>query len=123
MQRNLRLPKELGQAVVAAAKDRGFEHTAAFMREALRNELARHAGELATAEERIAAKVAVIREDMRLIQAQQHATLTVLDTFVKAFLTCVPEPGDLGAAQSRARQRYVKFRQAIGAKVEEEGSA
>jgi hypothetical protein len=69
---------------------------------------------LATAEERITSKVAGILEELRAVQAQQHATLSVLDTFVKAFLTCVPEPADLAVAKDRARKRYEQFRRALG---------
>jgi len=109
MQRNVRLSDELGKQVREAAKARQFASVAAFIREALRNEVTARAGELATAEERLADAMGKTREEARRAQVGQQALFNLLDTFVKVFLTCVPPPAEPTKAKAQAQQRYTQF--------------
>jgi Arc/MetJ-type ribon-helix-helix transcriptional regulator len=114
MQRNLRLSPELLGQIQVETKTRGFESVAAFIREALRNEVSHRAGELATAEERIKAILERSFQEVKLLNAQQQATVAMLDALVKLVLTCVPEPQDPGTATAIAKRRYQRFQKALG---------
>jgi len=109
MQRNVRLTDDLGKQVREAAKAGGFPSIAAFIREALRNAVAAPAGALATAEDRLSTAFSECRYEIRLVQAQQQATLEHVDRLVKAFLTCVPEPVEPVRAREQAKVRYAQF--------------
>lgn len=98
------------------AKDRGYLSPTAFIRAAIRNELIGREGELTEAEQRIAATLERESRDIFRVYRGQQALFAVVDTLVKTFLTCVPEPPRDGMTQSvaRARDRYVRFVKAAG---------
>ena len=102
--------------VQRAAKDRGYLTPTAFIRAAIRNELNGRESELTEAEQRIAATLERESRDIFRVYRGQQALFAVIDTFVKTFLTCVPEPPRDGIAQSvaRARDRYERFVKTAG---------
>ncbi len=102
--------------VQRAAKDRGYLSPTAFIRAAIRNELNGREAELTEAEQRIAATLERESRDIFRVYRGQQALFAVIDTLVKTFLTCVPEPPRDGMTQSvaRARDRYVRFVKAAG---------
>lgn len=97
-------------------KERGYLSATAFMRTAIRNELTGRESEIGEAEQRIAATLERLSRDVFRIHRGQQALFAVVDTLVKTFLTCVPEPPRDGMSQSvaRARDRYDRFVKSAG---------
>lgn len=112
----VRVSEDEQHQVEKAAKDRGYLSPSAFIRAAIRNELSGRDGELTEAEQRIAATLERESRDIFRVYRGQQALFAVVDTLVKTFLTCVPEPPRDGMTQSvaRARDRYVRFVKAAG---------
>ena len=112
-QHNVRLPGELADAIDAAIAERGDESASAFIRDAIQKELRRDAKETAIIEieERVAATLIRLSKDVRAVHTAHLATFALVDSLVKLFLTCVPEPpGEtLEAAKARGKRRYEKF--------------
>ena len=75
-----------------AAKDRGYLNPTTFIRAAIRNEVAGRGIEITSSEQRIAATLERLSRDLFRMNRGQQALFAVLDTLVKSFLTCVPEP-------------------------------
>ena len=112
----VRISKEEAKQVSDVAKERGFLSPSAFIREAIRNEIAGRDAELTEAEQRLAATMERLSRDISRANRGQQALFAVVDTLVKTFLTCVPEPPHDGMSQSvaRARDRYARFVKAAG---------
>ena len=57
-----------------------------------------------------------LSRDISRANRGQQALFAVVDTLVKTFLTCVPEPPNDGMSQSvaRARDRYARFVKSAG---------
>jgi hypothetical protein len=110
------LTVEEQRQVERTAKDQGYLTPSAFMRAAIRNELSGRQGELTDAEQRIAATLERVSRDIFRVYRGQQALFAVVDTFVKTFLTCVPEPPRDAIDQSvaRARARYHRFVKSAG---------
>ncbi len=102
-----------------AAKDRAYLSPTAFMRAAIRNEINHRDGALSEAELRIAAGLERISRDILRVHRAQQALFAVVDTLVKTFLTCVPEPPKEAITHSvaRARERYDRFVKSAGQAV------
>ncbi len=98
------------------SKERGYLSATAFMRAAIRNELTGRESEISEAEQRIAATIERLSPDVLRTSRGQQALFAVLDTLVKTFLTCIPEPPRDGMSQSvaRARDRYDRFVKSAG---------
>jgi len=112
----VRLSKDELAEVQRVAKERGYASTTALIRGAIRNELTGRESEASGAEQRTAATLERLSRDLfHAIRAQQ-ALFAVVDTLVKTFLTCVPEPPQEGMSQSvaRARGRYERFVKSAG---------
>jgi Arc/MetJ-type ribon-helix-helix transcriptional regulator len=112
----VRLSREEVAKIEHIAKERGYLSPSAFVRTALRNELTGRESELTEAEQRIAATLERLTRDVFRIHRGQQALFAVVDTFVKTFLTCIPEPPRDGMSQSvaRARDRYDRFVKSAG---------
>ena len=67
-------------------------------------------------EERVAATLERVLRDVARVTRGQQALFAIVDTLVKTFLTCVPDPPADGMPQSvaRARDRYARFVKAAG---------
>jgi hypothetical protein len=98
------------------AKERGYLSPTAFIRAAIRNELTGRENELTESEQRTAATLERLSRDLFRTNRGQQALFAVVDTLVKTFLTCVPEPPREGMSQSvaRARDRYDRFVKSVG---------
>ena len=99
-----------------AAKERGYLSLTAFIRAAIRNEVTGRENEVTESEQRTAATLERLSRDIFRINRGQQALFAVVDTLVKTFLTCVPEPPREGMSQSvaRARDRYDRFVKSVG---------
>ena len=99
--------KQIGQV----ATDRGFDSASAFIRQAISNEL--RVGETAIheTEDRIAATLDRLTKEVRRLQTAQQAQYAIMDSFVRLFLMCVPEPSGnaVDPAKARAASRYNNF--------------
>ncbi len=98
------------------AKDLGKLSRSAFIRSAIRNEINGRDGELIEAEQRIAASLDRVARDIFRVHRGQQALFAVVDTLVKTFLTCVPEPprDAVNQAVARAKGRYDRFVKSAG---------
>ncbi len=108
---DIRIGDELADQVKQAASERGFESSVAFIRQAIIHEL-RHGGSaLRESEERLAADHERLSRDLRRLHTAQQAEYALLDSFVRLFLMCVPEPSGeaVTPAKARAVTRYDNF--------------
>jgi hypothetical protein len=105
------LSKDEDAQVEQAAKDRGYLNPSAFIRAAIRNELSGRGNEITEADRRIAASMERLSGEILRVNRGQQALFAVIDTLVKTFLTCVPEPPReaMSLSVARARDRYVRF--------------
>ncbi len=108
---NVRLSDELAEQVQVAASQRGFETPAAFIRQAISTELRSGGSALRETEERVAEGYERMSRELRRIQTAQQAAYALLDSFVRLFLMCVPEPAGeaVTPAKARAATRYDNF--------------
>ena len=108
---DIRIAEDLAEEVAHAASQRGFESAAAFIRQAIANELRFGGSALREVEERIAASQERLSKELHKVQTAQQAEYALLDSFVRIFLMCVPEPsGDaIHPAKARAATRYGNF--------------
>jgi len=112
----VRLSEEEQVQLRRAAKERGYSNPTTFIRAAIRNEVAGREIEVTSAEQRMAATMEGLSRDLFRANRGQQALFAVLDTLVKSFLTCVPEPprDSMGQAVARARDRYDRFVKSAG---------
>src|SRR4051812_5644578 len=112
-QRNLRPTDDLTKRINEAVTERGFNSAAAFIRMAIQNELERAETQrrIEALEERVAATLARLADDVRKLANGQQAAIALIDSLSKVILTCVPEPEPAAftRAMSIARDRYQKF--------------
>ena len=112
-QHNVRLPRDVAQAIETAVAERGYESASAFIRDAVQKELRQDGKETAIAEieERMAATLIRLSKDVRAVHTAQLATFAYLDALTKVALTCMAEPPNdvLDQARARAKRRYEKF--------------
>lgn len=108
---DIRITDELAEQVQRATSERGFESSTAFIRQAIVNELRFGGSALRETEERIAAGQERLSKDLRRLQTAQQAEYALLDSFVRLFLMCVPEPSGeaVTPAKARAATRYDNF--------------
>jgi hypothetical protein len=86
------------------------------IREAIWKEFGEREEAGSDAEQRMAATMERLERDIGRSVRNQQALFAVVDTLVKTFLTCVPEPPQDGLPQSvaRARDRYARFVKSAG---------
>ena len=111
----IRLPDELAQHVRQAAQERGFSTPRAFIRDALRNELASRPQGGEEVEKRLAASFERVTRELRKLGTAQQAQFALTDALAKVILVCVPEPAGetVDQARSRARLRYDRFLKSV----------
>ena len=116
VKQTVRLSTDEHSQMQRVAKERGYLSPTAFIRAAIRNELTGRENELTESEQRIAATLERLSRDIFRTNRGQQALFAVVDTLVKTFLTCVPEPPRDGMSQSvaRARDRYDRFVKSAG---------
>ena len=78
----VRVSKEEAKQVRDVAKERGFLSPSAFIREAMRNEIAGRDGDLTEAEQRLAATMERLSRDVSRGNRGQQALFAVVDTLV-----------------------------------------
>jgi hypothetical protein len=112
----VRFSREEAAQIAEVAKQRSNLSPSAFVRAAIRNEITGHESEIGEAEQRIAATLERLSRDVFRTNRGQQALFAVVDTLVKTFLTCIPEPPRDGMSQSvaRARDRYDRFIKSAG---------
>jgi len=99
-QRAIRFSETTAKGIQAAAEKRGFSSPTAFIRPAVEEELAGHKEELASAEQRLAASIEQVRQEVLPLGRAQQALFALVDSLAKVMLTCVPEPvGDASRAE------------------------
>ena len=107
----IRTTDEYAKQIGQVATDRGFDSASAFIRQAISNEL--RVGETAIheTEDRIAATLDRLTKEVRRLQTAQQAQYAIMDSFVRLFLMCVPEPSGsaVDPAKARAASRYNNF--------------
>ena len=111
----VRLSREEQREVEGAAKSRGYANPSAFIRAAIRHELDGRA-ELTGTDERMGAGFDRVALDIFRIGRGQQALYALVDAFVKAILTCIPEPPPEVRQQAiaRAKERYTRLVKAAG---------
>ena len=116
VKQTVRLSADEQAQMQRVAKERGYLSPTAFIRAAIRNEITGRENELTESEQRTAATLERLSRDIFRTDRGQQALFAVVDTLVKTFLTCVPEPPREGMSQSvaRARDRYDRFVKSVG---------
>ena len=116
VKQTVRLSADEQAQMQRVAKERGYLSPTAFIRAAIRNEVTGRENELTESEQRTAATLERLSRDIFRTNRGQQALFAVVDTLVKTFLTCVPEPPRDGMSQSvaRARDRYDRFVKSVG---------
>jgi Arc/MetJ-type ribon-helix-helix transcriptional regulator len=114
--RAIRFSEKAMKEIEAAAHQRGFASSSAFIRYAVEQELSGRQDGLTGAEERLAASIEQVRRDQFRAMRAQQALFAYLDTLTKTILTCVPEPPADAKAQAvaRARERYDRLLKTTG---------
>jgi len=124
--RAIRFSEKTIKEIEAAGKQRGFASASAFIRHAVKQELGGLDDGLTGAEERLAASVEQVRNEVFRLGRAQQALFAYLDTLAKALLTCVPEPPADAKPQAvaRAKERHDRLLKTAGrAMVGESGLA
>lgn len=112
---NVRLDDKLYDRLAKAAKGRNCR-----ISQAVRDILAAgiedgQASALAAAEERISATLDRFAKDIRKLHTADQALYAGFDTFMRIFLTCIPDPPaeTLTAAKVQGHQRYKNYLQNV----------
>ena len=107
----IRTTDERAKQIGEIASSRGFDSVSAFVRQAISNEVRFGDSAIREAEDRIAATLERLATELRRIQTAQQAQYAILDSLVRLFLVCVPEPSGnaVEPAKARAASRYNNF--------------
>ena len=107
----IRTTDEYAKQIGQVATDRGFDSASAFIRQAISNELRVDETGIHETEDRIAATLDRLTKEVRRLQTAQQAQYAIMDSFVRLFLMCVPEPSGnaVDPAKARAASRYNNF--------------
>ena len=116
--RTIRLPKDVDARIEEVAGQLGFQSPSGFIRQALKSALEQSVDRtvIDEAERRMAAGLDRMAKELRSVRRVQQAQFAFIDTLVKVFLTCVPEPGTEAYSQAKARAmaRYSEFLKSVG---------
>jgi Arc/MetJ-type ribon-helix-helix transcriptional regulator len=111
--RGVRLMEAKCATIEKMAIERGFSSASAFIRAAIDHELegAGREAKMNEAENPIAASLERHSRDLFRLSRALQALFAVVDTLIKTFLTCVPEPPGEAKPQAvaRAKERYDRF--------------
>jgi Ribbon-helix-helix protein, copG family len=112
----VRVSQEEARAIALETRERGYASRGALIRAALRNELAGRDSQLTEVEGRFAATEERLSKELRRLARNQQALFALVDTFVKTFLTCVPDPPNDSKPHSiaQARDRYERLMKSAG---------
>ena len=115
-QRAIRFSEAMDKGIQEATEKRGFSSPTAFIRHAVEQELAGHAEQLATTEERLVAGIEQVKGEVIGLKRSQQALFALLDSLAKILLTCIPEPDihALEAAVARAQGRHARLLKSAG---------
>src|SRR5262245_35301765 len=107
----IQLAPELLARMRQQAKSRGFRDLSSFIRAAVQNELRNGDSALDRTEQKIAASIERLSQDVRVLHTAQQALFALNDSLVKLLLTAIPEPPSeaLDQARRRAKLRYERF--------------
>src|SRR5215471_17706192 len=116
MRMGIRLGVDEHRQIQEAVRRLEFTGPSALVRQAIHNELSGRNTAAKDSEERVAATLERVLRDVARVTRGQQALFAVIDTLVKTFLTCVPDPPPDGMPQSvaRARDRYARFVKSAG---------
>jgi hypothetical protein len=111
----LRLPKELLNAVRQAATAGGFSSVNAYIRTVMQNELRHGETALDRTERTMGASIDRLSKEIRSLHTAQQAVFALTDSLARLFLTCVPEPPPeaLDQAKRKAKLRYDRFLRSV----------
>jgi Arc/MetJ-type ribon-helix-helix transcriptional regulator len=112
----IRVSAQEREQIEVGAKRRGCSSASSLIRTAIRNELDDRTTAAQDAENRLVASLEGLSRDIGRVARGQQALFAVVDTLVKTFLTCVPEPPRDGMTGSlaRAHDRYTRFLKSAG---------
>ena len=115
-QRAIRFSETTDKSILEASVKRGFSTPTAFIRHAVEQELSGHKEELASAEQRLAASIEQVRQQLLPLGRAQQALFALVDSLAKVVLTCVPEPAEetREAALATAQRRYTRLVKSAG---------
>jgi hypothetical protein len=108
---DIRLSDEIAEQIHKTVSERGFESVTAFIRQAISDELRNASPPLGELEARLAGSYDRLTKEVRRLQTAQQAQYAIMDSFVRLFLMCVPEPSGnaVDPAKARAASRYHNF--------------
>jgi hypothetical protein len=114
--RTIRVTAETDDQIRSVAKLRGYSNPSAFVRAAIKKELGEPEDGIVGAEERLAASIEQVRQEVFRLGRAQQALFAFVDSLAKVVLTCVPEPGGeaIEAAVARARGRHARLLKSAG---------
>jgi len=108
-QRNLRLPDPLAARIAELSKKQRYATPSAFIRSAIEEKLDGHNGQ--EAEDRIAATLERLGQELRRLETALQAQFALLDALCRVVLLCVPQPPPEVHAQAlaNAKERHRKL--------------
>jgi Arc/MetJ-type ribon-helix-helix transcriptional regulator len=114
--RTIRLTAAIDERIDSVAKIRGYSSPSAFIRAAIKRELAEHTEGIGSSAEQIVGCFRGVQQDVRRLERAQQALFALVDSLAKAFLTCVPEPrgAAMEPALAEARNRHSRLLNAAG---------
>lgn len=124
--RTIRISDHLDNRIKKAAAERGFANPTSFLRAGLESLVKeRDGGAHGELEQRLAATLDRIGQDLFRVQRAQQAHFAVTDTLIKTLLTCLPEPSPevMAQAVARAKERYRRFVKSAGQNMVGESTA
>jgi Arc/MetJ-type ribon-helix-helix transcriptional regulator len=115
----IRFEEKAMKEIESAVKRRGFASSSAFVRYAVKQELAVRKEDITGAEERVTASLEQVRREIFRLSRAQQALFAYLDTFAKTLLTCVPEPPAEARPQAiaRAQERHNRLLKSAGSSM------
>src|ERR1035438_7545627 len=114
--RTIRLTDAIDERIDSAAKLRGSSSPSAFLRAAIKRELAERTEGVGSSAEQIVGCFREVPHEVRRLERAQQALFALVDSLAKAFLTCVPEPrgAAMEPARAEARNRPARLLNAAG---------
>jgi Arc/MetJ-type ribon-helix-helix transcriptional regulator len=109
--RTIRLTTAIDERIDSAAKLRGYSSPSAFLRAAIKRELAERTEGIGSGADQIVGCFREVQQDVRRLERAQQALFALVDSLAKAFLTCVPEPrgAAMEPALAEARNRHARL--------------